>query len=269
MIPLRSLATLLFLTALSGLAAACIDFERSPLPDSLAQSLKTPDGSEVDIVCPPSISDLLETADPAALSTALAEFNIRTPVPPEGLFPPGALTPAPNTLYNLVPPESPFGPVHCCIEGSNESFGTPFGGGGIFGFGATQEQLEQMGRLCGVLASGAMEMRVDLYATAPGAMEAYRREAQTMSPDDLRENVKPEDEVLLASIGDERALTHVFTVVNGQRLDKDEYDLLFRRRNIIARIELGYAGQGPPEPLLGYAAQVDRNVEAAVRQQSD
>jgi hypothetical protein len=115
-------------------------------------------------------------------------------------------------------------------------------------------------------------MRVDLYVAAPGAAEAYKREADTMKPDYLRENVEPEDQQLFASIGDERILTRVLTIVNDQQLDNDDYEILYRRRNIIARIELTYGsfshpGKGPPDPLLEYAAQLDRNIEAAAAQQ--
>jgi hypothetical protein len=113
-------------------------------------------------------------------------------------------------------------------------------------------------------------MRVDLYVAAPGAAEAYKREADTMKPDYLRENVEPENRQLLASIGDEQILTRALTVVNDQRLDNDDYELLFRRHNVIARIELSYGsfsapGKGPPEPLLEYAAELDRNIEAAAQ----
>jgi len=91
-----------------------------------------------------------------------------------------------------------------------------------------------------------------------------------MKPDYLRENVEPENRQLLTSIGDERILTRIPTIVNDQRLDNDDYELLFRRRNIIARIELNYGSfyapaKGPPEPLLEYAAQLDRDIEAAAQ----
>lgn len=234
---------------------------------SSARSLKTPDGSEVNVVCPPSLTD----ADPDKLATAWANRSFLTPDALSTLRPPEAT----NSLRTLIPVDSPDGPVWCCSESSNRSFGSPEGGGGLFGFGAGEEQLNQMGRLCGGIAdsqNGGLRMRVDLYVAAPGAAEAYKREADTMKPDYLRENVEPEDQQLFASIGDERILTRVLTIVNDQQLDNDDYEILYRRRNIIARIELTYGsfshpGKGPPDPLLEYAAQLDRNIEAAAAQQ--
>ena len=227
----------------------------TPLPDSVAASLRTPEGNEVSLTCPPSLTD----ADPDKLATAMAQFNIHTPssldavetlVPPE----------APNSLRTLIPRESPEGPVDCCGSSTNSDFGAPFGGGGMFGFGASEEQLIQMGRLCGIFAGSgpALEMRVDLYVATPGAKEAYRREARSIYP---QLDPLPIDEM----VGDERTL----------RRSPDQYEwyiLLFRRGNVIARLELSYRelspdGRGSPEPLLQYAAQLDRNIEAAAQQQ--
>jgi hypothetical protein len=243
------------LVCMSLLSVAC----------STGRSLRTPDGTEVNVVCPPSLTD----ADPDRLATIWADRSFLTPGVLSTLVPPEPS----NSLWTLVPADSPNGPVWCCSESGNQSFGSPGGGGGLFGFGAGEEQLNQMGRLCGGIANsqkGALRMRVDLYVAAPGAAEAYKREADTMKPDYLRENVEPENRQLLASIGDEQILTRALTVVNDQRLDNDDYELLFRRHNVIARIELSYGsfsapGKGPPEPLLEYAAELDRNIEAAAQ----
>jgi hypothetical protein len=252
------LLPLLLLACLWLTATACDS--RGPLPANVAAPLKTPDGSEVNIVCPPSLTD----ADPTKLATAMAQFNIHTPSSADSLAtirPPEAA----NSLSTLIPRESPAGPVNCCDTETNKDFGAPFGGGF-----ASEEQLIQMGRLCGVRARGGMSMRVDLYAATAGATEAYKREADTMRPRDVREDVEPEDQQLLASVGDERKLTRFVWIVNGQKLDVDDYELLFRRRNVVARLRLTYGsfyapGKGPPEPLLEYAAQLDRNIEAVAQ----
>ena len=260
------------LLACLWLAVAC-DGNRQPLPESLARTLKTPDGSEVAIACVPSV---LDDVDPVALATAMVGFNIHTPSSIDTaatrvatLMPPEAA----NSLRTLVPVDSPDGSVWCCSDRNNASFGDPQGGGGLFGFGAGEEQLDQMGRLCGGIANseeGALRMRVDLYVATPGATEAYKREAEVMRPGYLREDLELENQGLLFSIGDERKLTRILTKVNDEYVDTDLYELIFRRRNIIARIELSYGsfsapGKGPPELLLEYAAQLDRNIEAAAQ----
>lgn len=223
-----------------------------------ARSLKTSDGSEVNVVCPPSVKDI----DPSQLATVDANRGFLTPGALSTLLPPEA----PNSLGVVIPRASPTGPINCCDEENNRDFGARFGGGF-----ASEEQLIQMGRLCGVRARGGMSMRVDLYAATPGAAEAYRREAETMKPGRLREGVPRQDEQLLSSIGDQRVLTRILEIVNDQKVDSDTYELLFRRRNVIARIELSYGffpnpGKGPPDPLLEYASQLDRNIEAAAQQ---
>jgi hypothetical protein len=139
-------------------------------------------------------------------------------------------------------------------------------GGGF----ASEEQLIQMGRLCGVTASAGMSMRVDLYLATPGAAEAYKREAETIVDSSTGEAVELQDNHLLASIGDSRLLRRVVTIVNDQRIDNDDYELLFVRRNVVARIRLSYGfywnpGKGSPEPLLEYAAELDKNIEAAAQ----
>jgi hypothetical protein len=235
------------------------------LPDGVAGPLRTPDGSEVELACPPSLAD----ADPEALATALAEYMIHTPTSPDAiktLVPPEP----PNSLRTVIPLESPVGPVDCCGGETNKDLGAPFGGGF-----AAEEQLIKMGRLCGVTADSvpALTMRVDLYTATAGAAYAYAREAEMMRPGDTRENVEPENKELLMSIGGERKLTRFVWIMNGQRLDVDDYELLFRRSNVVARIRLTYgslytSGGGPPEPLLEYAAQLDRNIEAAAQEQS-
>ncbi len=248
------------------LVCAACGGSRSPLPDDVARTLKTPDGSEAKIVCPPSISELLKTADPGKVATAEAGFNIKTAVPPEGLFPPGALTPVPNSLKSLVPAQSPTGRIDCCSEETNEDFGAQFGGGF-----ASEVQLNQMGRLCGLTASRGMSMRVDLYEATAGASEAYKLEAKTMKESSTGEAEEPQDGQLFNSIGDQRLLKRILTIENDQRLDNDDYELLFVRRNVVARIRLSYGsfaapGKGPPDPLLQYAAQLDQNIEAAAQQ---
>ena len=207
--------------------------------------------------CPPSLADV----DSDKLATADAQRFFLTPGAVSTLLPPEA----PNSLTTLIPLQASTGPIDCCGGERNEDFGARFGGGF-----ASEEQLVQMGRLCGVTASGGMSMRVDLYLATAGAAEAYKREAETMRPGRLTERVEPQDRQMLDSIGDERTLTRIIEIVNDQKIDSDHYELLFRRRNIIARIKLSYGffpfpGKGPPEPLLEYAAQLDRNIQAAAQ----
>jgi len=244
------------LVCVSLISFACSS-ARSPLPDSVARKLKTPDGSEVNVVCPPSLTDV----DPDKLATADAERFFLTPGAVSTLLPPEA----PNSLSTLIPLQASTGPIDCCGGERNEDFGARFGGGF-----ASEEQLVQIGRLCGVTASGGMSMRVDLYATSPGAAEAYKREAATMMDSPTGEGVEQQDDELLASIGDSRLLRRIPTIVNDQRIDNDDYELLFKRRNIVARMRLSYGfywnpGKGEPTPLLEYASQLDRNIEAAAQ----
>jgi len=218
-----------------------------------SKEMRTPDGTEVSLSCPPSLVDV---ADPTKLAEALRNFDIRTPEPPEGLIPPGALFP-PGSLGTVLPPDPNTGqPVGSCSPKPNESVGEPFSG-----FFASQSQLEQMGRLCGCSFDGfeGYDIRIDMYEATPGAKEAYRREARTIYP-----QLDPLS--IDEAIGEERTL----------RRSPDEYDryiLLFRRRNVIARLELSYYresspdGKGPREPVLEYAAQLDRNIEAAAGKQ--
>jgi hypothetical protein len=240
------------------------------------RSLKTPDGTEVNVVCPSSLAD----ADPDNLATAWANRSFLTADALSTLRPPEAA----NSLKTLIPVDSPDGSVWCCSDRDNASFGSPEGGGGLFGFGASEEQLDEMGRLCGEIANsqeGALRMRVDLYVAVPGAREAFKREADKMAADGFyHEEIKLDDESLLLSIGDERAFMR-YSHYEGEkprRLDIDDYELLFRRRNIIARLQLSYLDtslgfpaytttpqKGPPEPLLEYAAQLDRNIGAAAQ----
>jgi hypothetical protein len=258
---MRALIALLLVVCAGAICAACVETGRSPLPENVARTLKTPDGSEVKLVCPPSLAD-----DPVKMATAMAGFNIHTP---SSIYP--ALTAAPpipaNALNSVIPRESSAGSVDCCSTETNKDFGAPFGG--AF---ASEEQLIQMGRLCGIRAdSPAVTMRVDLYTATAGAEEAYRREADTMMASSTGEGVEPQNSQLLASIGDKRLLRRILTIVNGQRIDNDGYELLFARRNVIARMRLSYGSfwapaKGPPEPLLQYAAQLDGNIEAAAQQ---
>ena len=111
-------------------------------------------------------------------------------------------------------------------------------------------------------------MRIDLYAATPGAVEAFKREAETMKPGRLRENAQVQDDGLLNSIGDERTLTRVLTMVNGETIDNDEYELLFARRNVVARLKISYGSYSAPatgsaQALLEYAAGLDQNIQGA------
>jgi hypothetical protein len=113
----------------------------------------------------------------------------------------------------------------------------------------------------------------------PGAKEAYRREADTMLEHELKDISSPDRELFL-SIGERQELRKTTGTINGQPFE-ETYDVLFQRRNVVARVELKYvgtidlsskppvvssAGSGPLTPLLEYAAQLDRNIEATAQQ---
>lgn len=183
----------------------------------------------------------------------------------------------------LIPRDSSKGAIDCCSDETNEDLGAEFGGGGVYGFGASEVQLDGMGRRCGVTAESNVlgyQMRLDYYATTPGAIEAYRREADTMRDDELKD-IDSSDRELFTSIGDRQELRMTTGTMNGQPF-METYDVLFQRRNLVARVELQYwgtidssskppvassAGGGPLTPLLQYAAQLDQNIQAAAAQQ--
>ena len=153
-----------------------------------------------------------------------------------------------------------------------------------------ETQLYQMGRVCGgetyFGGSGdpwTMSVQLHLYETTPGAGEAYRREATQMlgsggDPEirQCREDAEGRleaaaDRDLLLAVGDERELTTNVGLIDHECSGDDEYVLLFRRRNVIARLELSNnlpTSEVSPDPVLEYAAQLDRNIEAAAQQQS-
>jgi hypothetical protein len=257
----------------------------SPLPEDLAATIQTPEGNEVKVTCPPSF-------EVAIGPTKLAEILSRPgfPQPEPGDIPPGAFA-RPGSLCTLLPPDPISGqPIDFCPAETYpdaESF-----------FLADEELLDQMGRLCGISVSlygpdysWEMDADVELYATTPGAKEAFRRSAtgtgfggesdsSDLAPNDdeisrslrrchedaLRRLGDTTDFDLLLSLGDERELGASVGLVDGECSDFETYDLLLRRRNVISRIDLSFqstAGEPPVTLLLNYAAQLDRNIEAA------
>jgi len=219
-------------------------------------NVKTPQGDEVSLTCPPSLEQI---ADPTKLAEALGNFNVRTPDPPEGLIPRDAWTP-PGSPGALLPADPNLHSSANCELKTNEYVGEPG-----YGFFANERELQQMGRVCGCERwpdPPAFHVRVDLYQATAGAKEAFRREAGTIYPQLAPLGIDGE---ITQSIGQERTL-------RGTPDDYDRYILLFRRRNVIVRLELSYysesspQGQGPVEPLLRYGAQLDENIEAAAQQ---
>ncbi len=243
--------TWMMLVAVALGAVSCTS--GSSIPGNLARNLRTPQGDEASLTCPPSLE---QVADPTKLAEALGNMNIRTPGPPAGLVPADAWTP-PGSLGALLPVDPNLKDPGICELNTNGYVGEPG-----YGFFATEEELEQMGRLCGCERwpdPPAFHVRIDLYESTAGAREGLRREASTIYPQIAPLNI---DNELVQRVGQERTL-------RGTPDDYDRYILLFRRRNVVARLELSYysksspEGQGPVEPLLYYAEQLDRNIEAA------
>ena len=138
-----------------------------------------------------------------------------------------------------------------------------------------------MGRLCGASVdfdekfnrpgNARLTARIDLYKSTAGAMEAFRREADTMHDYELRD-MSSSDEGLLDSIGERQELRETTGTMNDEPFE-ETYGVLFKRRNLVARMELMYAGTidsttkppsvevmgtGPVSPVLEYARELDK-----------
>ncbi len=197
---------------------------------SVPSGVKTPAGDEISRTCPPLIKDV---ADPTKVAELLnRDFDFRTEVPgPEDFgIPPEVMNP-PDSPALLIPTAAPLGAqVSCCSDLSNQAMGDP-----NFGSFASEEQLNQMGRQCGFTADSipeAYQIRLDYYATTPGAEEAYRREASVTGAPQVGD-MGPFDARLLSSIGDERKLVRDQCYATIELNQCDGYILLFRRRNFI------------------------------------
>jgi hypothetical protein len=266
----------------------------TPLPEATVEALQAVTGDELELKCPPT---LLEAVEPTRLAEEMDKLQIPTYVPgPEELgLTPEAFTGA-GTLCSLLPPDPMTGELlDYCSPEPNEQLGVQFGGGF-----ALEAQLVEMGRLCGATVGGYgrgnVHVRLDKYKAVAGANEAFRREAVVITPttdlppwpltneqraaveanrkceqdanDRMQSNI---DHELLESIGEDRELQVSVGTMNDQCWI-EQYAMLIRRRNIVARmdfaLDFGSPGQASLVPsMLEYAAQLDRNIEAAAAQQ--
>ena len=219
-------ALIRLLPLLACLLVACHSpSSSSHIPDIASQ---TPEDDEVAVSCPPLL----------------------------GKTPPG-------TIAALLPPDPFSGQLNGCGLSPNSEDGAPFSG-----FFADEAELDRLGRLCGCDALGDgkgvwtdyFSVRGDVYLTTTGARAAFKMESQTLTRG--FEDVSEVDEARLASLGEERVIMqHVF-YVNGQQTEGQRV-LLVRWHNIVARIEL--SPYHPTEMLLDYAAQLDKNIQAAAQ----
>lgn len=164
-----------------------------------------------------------------------------------------------GSLGTLLPADPRSGelPKYCSLK-SNDVVGAP-----DYGFFALKDELERLGRVCGCDDGryGSFHVRIDQYLTTSGAHEAFGKEAGELRARRVEE-VEGVDEAQLGDIGDERIVKQTFYSVNGQVRENNRV-LLMRRRNIIARMETPIKDV---EVLLEYAAQLDKNIQAAAPQ---
>jgi hypothetical protein len=164
---------------------------------------------------------------------------------------------APGSLGTLLPMDPVLNkvPAYCSLD-SNDVVGAP-----DYGFFAPENELERLGRICGCSYGHyeALYVRIDIYQEADGAHEAFAQEASYLDEPPNKE-VEEVDKSQLSDIGNERKLKQTFYSVNGQQRKHDAV-LLMRRSNIIARMD--FTPEQPVDLLLEYAAQLDRNIQAA------
>lgn len=247
------------------------EIDMEPPGECVEKEYDTPEGNEVSFQCP-------SEAVTYGMDTLLKEFeesyrSTRTPgeelsFPDLSDSPPAPVQP--GTLAILLPPDPLTGRlVPSYTLNTNASVGCAG-----CGYWANEFALDQMGRLCGlstslgassISASGddiiisQLFLQLDYYRTTPGAEEAFQRQVE----EEFDEKV--EDVTL--DVGDERQLfasTYEFASSGGSTT----YSLLMRRRNIIVRLS-DWDGEEQTGAVLEYAAQLDRNIEAAAQQQSE
>lgn len=262
----RRLPTFFAISLVAGIALIACD-KPPHLPEDVATTIHTPEGNEGRVTCPPSFEEALGPTK-VAEGLDIIERETRVPSQEELGVPPDAFVP-PGSLCTLFPPDPVSGePIDFCPALTNADLA----GGST----EWEEHYDQTGRLCGISVSlhGAdypwqMNVDLELYATTPGAREAFRSKA---GQGDANDDSVLADQDLLLSLGDERRLHRIEGYMDGELIDQDIYILQFRRRNIVAELSLAYIGasptdKGPPEPVLEYAAQLDRNIEAAAGEQ--
>jgi hypothetical protein len=257
-----SYAWLLFALLLLAAVSCTVQGLRSK---AVPGSVKTPTGNEALLSCPRSFEQMVNPTEVAKLLGG--GWNIRTPLPTEGVYLPGALTPQPDSLEGLLPPNPYLDSGRCLLQTNAYISGA--------WTGWNKEELDQLGRLCGCALqsedpTASIQIQLHLYVTSRGAEEAYRRQKGWYDDDDVIEAVSAQ------SIGDERALRYTpgTTKAPGTALTtQDAYSFLFRRRNVVVSLFLQYHSEsfdakGPPDPMLEYAAQIDQNIQAAAAAQA-
>jgi len=258
-------------------------------PGECVETYDEPRGDELEFECPEGSST--PGIEEVEVFAELMEAMKSTPAPGEMPYAnvESALselprpTAEPGTLATLLPPD-PFADsaIPRSSVNTNEGVGCPG-----CGYWTNEYELNLMGRLCGLksdiggwappvssgdtiyLDVGTVYIELDYYATTPGAIEAFQRET---SGNALQgDSVDSGDNESLHSLGDDRSLTLSVPHSGGTQSEPNAYELLFRRRNIIARMHGAYfsgASEEGPDAILEYAAQLDRNIEAAAQQQS-
>lgn len=200
-----------------------------------AASCGAPAGSNEPSTLTPESAGVVAAACPIEFHSEIAAGSL------------GALLPA-NPISGIAPATCPL--LSNSVVGAYD-----------YGFFASESELERLGRICGCEYGNyeSLDVRIDLYHATDGAHEAFAQEAKYVKepPNEEVEGVNKEQ---LSHIGNERIIKQTFYSINGQERKFDAV-LLMRRANIIARMEL--TPEQPVDVLLEYAAQLDKNIEAA------
>jgi hypothetical protein len=262
------------------------------LSQETIRRLQTPAGDELlGLSCPEGISTdvgleefvrVQQQVEEAWKATATA-LHSDIPTSPANPFPFATQIALPPELYEATPAPAPAGSLASLLTpdpvsgrsvpeytlNSNALVGSPG-----YGYHASEQQLDQMGRLCGLYTSlnefthgpsegWVMHVYLDFFATSPGANEAFRRWSKDLKGSG---DVGLADPTSLERVGEERKLRLSEATA---KYSYDTYDLLFRRRNIVFLIRLNYgeSTEGRPvELVVEYAAELDRNIESLAEQ---
>jgi len=272
----------------------------TPWPDAMATPLHATRGDELDPRCPPNF---IVVADATAVAEGVGIVGAE--IPGLGLQDYSTVAEAfagPGTLCSLLPVD-PFSgsPVNQCTNGPGDHSGLPFGFRKV-----SENQWKVLGLLCAANVADEdshggsnnvlLTIRIDRYLATPGAEAAFHWEAETMPSEfDLygpssiqfkRTSVTRRDdqckngaEARLEAGFDRGALELIgedrYFEVRGATVDDvckiEEYSLLVRRRNIVARVDLSMEFDSPDQVelvgrLVDFATQLDRNIEAAAQQ---
>lgn len=215
----------------------------TPLPEELVARLQTPEGDEIQLVCP----DERKGSDEWAT------------VPP---------------LSSLAPSTAPGWFLFDSGAVPNSELGALYGGGF-----ATEQQLSQMGRRCGIQWHFALQgsprplriARVDLYATSVGAQEALPREVDSYREQKQWEVVNGgcSDVGSNSAVGDELVLMRSHTVDEAEGLpDMAWHRLVLRRRNVVVSIIVSSESlEAATNPACALAEEIDSKIEAIAKEQ--